>query len=180
MSRKSASPTKKGSYLAEPSSGEGSGILVLHAWWGLTDFVRTVCDRLADDGFVALAPDLYHGGRASTVEEAERLVSALNESAARKDVLKALDELRDLVGPGRPLDLIGFSLGAAYGLWLACERGPEFGGVFVYYGTGDGDFRNARAAVLGHFAERDPYESASSVRAFEESLRAAGGKATNH
>jgi carboxymethylenebutenolidase len=60
-------------YLAVSASGEGPGVLVLHAWWGLNDTMKEVCDRLARQGFIAYAPDLYHGKLASTIEEAEVL-----------------------------------------------------------------------------------------------------------
>ena len=59
-------------YLALPAGGAGPGILVLHAWWGLTDHVRGVCDRLAGEGYVALAPDLFEGRIATEVAEAEK------------------------------------------------------------------------------------------------------------
>ena len=65
-------------YLAMPERGEGPGVLVLHAWWGLNDTMRAVCTRLAEAGFVAFAPDLYHGKVADTIAEAETLGKALD------------------------------------------------------------------------------------------------------
>ena len=62
------------SYLAVPAAGSGPGVLVLHAWWGLTPFITGLCDRLAEAGFVALAPDLFDGRTAATPAEAEALV----------------------------------------------------------------------------------------------------------
>ena len=60
-------------YLALPSASEGHGVLVLHAWWGLNDSVRDVCERLAESGYLAFAPDLYQGKIATTIPDAERL-----------------------------------------------------------------------------------------------------------
>ena len=70
-------------YLAEPTAGSGLGVVVLHAWWGLTEPFRQVCDRLAGEGFVALAPDLYHGKTTASIEEAETLAGALNQDEER-------------------------------------------------------------------------------------------------
>jgi carboxymethylenebutenolidase len=83
-------------YLAVPETGSGPGVLVLHAWWGLTQPFRQICDRLALAGFVALAPDLYHGKTATTVEEAKALAAALNqdEERVRSDIAGAVQVLR--------------------------------------------------------------------------------------
>src|SRR2546421_5603523 len=70
-------------YLAEPSHGSGPGVLVLHAWWGLTEPFRQVCDRLAEAGFVALAPDLYRGKTTAAGEEAQTLGAALGRDVER-------------------------------------------------------------------------------------------------
>jgi carboxymethylenebutenolidase len=70
-------------YLAEPSHGSGPGVPVLHAWWGLTDVFKQVCDRLAEAGFVALAPDLYRGKTTASVEEAQALGAALDRDVER-------------------------------------------------------------------------------------------------
>ena len=67
-------------YLAVPQRGSGRGVLVLHAWWGLNDFFRDLCDRLAAEGFVALAPDLFGGKTATTVAGARRLRAAATKS----------------------------------------------------------------------------------------------------
>src|ERR1700730_15332733 len=70
-------------YLAEPSHGSGPGVLVLHAWWGLTEPFRHVCDPLPEAGFVALAPDLYRGKTTASVEEAQALGAALDRDVER-------------------------------------------------------------------------------------------------
>jgi len=75
-------------YLAKPDAPDGPGVLVLHSWWGPNDFFRDLCDRLAAEGFFALAPDLYAGLVASTVEEAAALRS--KAVAARKDPSAAI------------------------------------------------------------------------------------------
>src|SRR5438132_9433309 len=83
-------------YLAGPAHRSGPGVVVLHAWWGLTEPFRQVCDRLAEAGFVALAPDLYHGKTTASVEEAQALVKALDQDAerVRADIAEAVQVLR--------------------------------------------------------------------------------------
>src|SRR2546421_11884608 len=82
-------------YLAVPKSGHGPGVLVLHAWWGLNDFFKDLCERLAREGFVAVAPDLYDGTTASTIDEAEQLLSALNFEQAKTKVISTAEYIRD-------------------------------------------------------------------------------------
>src|SRR3989440_4486847 len=104
-------------YLAVPEQGRGPGVLVLHAWWGLTKPFRQACDRLAQAGFVALAPDLYHGKTTAAVEEAQALSEALDQDMARwrGDIAAAVQVLRQYTatplsdGRGK-LALVGFSL----------------------------------------------------------------------
>src|SRR2546421_9789424 len=70
-------------YLAVPEHGSGPGVVVLHAWWGLTQPFRQVCDRLGEAGFVALAPDLYHGKTTAAGEEAPALSAAPDQGVGR-------------------------------------------------------------------------------------------------
>ncbi len=173
-------------YLALPDAGTGPGVVVLHAWWGLTEPFRQVCDRLAKAGFVALAPDLYRGKTTAAVEEAETLVSALNaeEERVRGDIRGAVRFLRQngassTAGGRGTLALIGFSLGGAYALDTSVTLAEEIAAVVIFYATYTGlDFGRARAAYLGHFAEHDPFEPAESVAELERELRAAGKQVT--
>jgi len=159
-------------YLALPKSGQGAGVLVLHAWWGLNDFFKELCQRLAAAGFVALAPDLYHGQIAATVDQAKYLRSKMNRKGAAAEILAAAERLQALTA--RPIGVIGFSLGAYLALGLAVEQ-PEFiKAVTTFYGTRQIDYAPSRAAFQGHFAEQDEWESALSVTNLEKRLRKAG------
>lgn len=175
-----ANQTAQG-YLAIPELGEGPGVLVLHAWWGLNDTIRAVCTRLAEAGFVAFAPDLYHGRVADTIAEAETLGQALdaNHLQARAEIAEATRFLSERTDqPDRGLAVMGFSLGAYYALDLAAADPEHIRSVVIFYGSGDGDFSTSRAAYLGHFAENDPYEPPANVNELEESLRRAGRPVT--
>jgi len=168
-------------FLAVPSTGKGPGVLVLHAWWGLNDTFKAVCTRLAESGFVAFAPDLYHGKVADSIPDAETLVKALNANhlEAEAEITEAttfLDERAGQAGGG--LAVIGFSLGANYALDLAAADPEHIRSVVLFYGTGGGDFSSSKAAYLGHFAENDEFEPLSGVNDLEESLRRAGRPVT--
>ena len=170
-------------YLAIPPDGKGRGVLVLHAWWGLNDTIKAFCRRLAESGFVAFAPDLYHGKIADNIADAETLGSALdaNYLQAKAEIADAtifLNERADQADRG--LVVIGFSLGAYYALDLAATHPEHIRSVVLFYGTGDGDYSNSRAAYLGHFAEVDEFEPQSNVDNLEESLRRAGRPVTFH
>jgi len=163
-------------YLALPPSGSGPGVLVLHAWWGLNDTMKAICDRLAENGLVVFAPDLYHGRVADTIDGAKELLQALNAGGAQAqtEVAEAAAYLNDLaVTNGRGLGVIGFSLGAYYALDLSNAAPQLIDSVVVFYGTGEDDFSNSQAAYLGHFAADDPFEPQESVEHLQESLRSA-------
>jgi len=182
-------------YLATPDGAGGAGapdapvVVVLHAWWGLTEPFRQACDRLAQAGFVALAPDLYRGKTTATVEEAQALGKALDreEERARGDIRGAVQFLRQHgqhttthPSDGRSkVALVGFSLGGAYALDMSVILAEEIAAVVTFYASYTGpDYRRAKAAYLCHFAEDDPYEPAESVTAMEQALQAAGRQAT--
>jgi carboxymethylenebutenolidase len=168
-------------FLAVPSSGEGPGVLVLHAWWGLNDTMKAFCTRLAESGFVAFAPDLYHGEVADTIADAEALGKALdaNYLQAKAEIADATMFLSERAGQAAPgLAVMAFSLGVYYALDLAAADPEHIRSVVLFYGTGPGDFSNSRAAYLGHFAENDEFEPQSNVDELEESLRSAGRPVT--
>jgi carboxymethylenebutenolidase len=177
-----ANPQTQG-FFAIPSTGEGPAVLVLHPWWGLNDTIRRFCMRLADAGFVALAPDLYHGKIAATIPEAEALASALdsNHVQAEAEIAQAEKFLHEhAAGDGQGLAVIGFSMGAYYALDLSTTRPEHIRRVVLFYGTGSMDLASSRADYLGHFAENDPYETPSNVDDLEQALKGAGRPVTFH
>ena len=168
-------------FLAVPPTGKGPGVLVLHAWWGLNDTIKAFCRRLAGAGFVAFAPDLYHGKLADNIADAEALSQALDDNSlrAQADIADATLFLNARADQsGRGLTVIGFSLGAYYALGLAAADPEHIRSVVLFYGTGDGDFSSSRAAYLGHFAGQDPFEPQDNVDNLEESLKSAGRPVT--
>lgn len=164
-------------YLAVPSSGQGPGVLVLHAWWGLNDFFRGFCDRLAGAVFVALAPYLFAGEVARTIEEAQQHQSQWNEEQAVPPILlPAVEELsHHSAVTGHGIGVVGFSMGAYWALWLAQTKPALIRAVVLFYGTngGEGDFEQSKAAFLGHFAETDPYETKAGIQELEKNLKGA-------
>jgi carboxymethylenebutenolidase len=169
--------TQPDGYLAIPPTGKGSAVLVLHAWWGLNDTIKAVCTRLAEAGFVAFAPDLYHGKVADTIAGAEILANELdtNQTKAKADIADAAMFLCERAGQADlGLAVIGFSLGAYYALDLSVADPEHIHSVVIFYGTRPGDYSLSKAAYLGHFAETDDFEPQSDVDKLEATLQRAG------
>ncbi|MFL5777672.1 MAG: dienelactone hydrolase family protein [Chloroflexota bacterium] len=167
-------------YVAGEAGSGGPAVVVFHPWWGLNDDVVTYADRLADAGFTVLAPDLYQGSIATSIDEADKLSSALDTDLANGLALAAVDHLAGRLEPGRRFAAVGFSMGAAWSIWSPAERDVVAASV-VYYGTVMGpSLGRASVPVLGHFAETDPYELPDWVTEFENALRAHGRDVTIH
>ena len=173
-------------YLAEPAQGNGPGVLVLHTWWGLTEPFRQICDRLAEAGFAALAPDLYHGKTTTSVEEAQALSEALDQDverwrgdiAAAVQVLLRHDTTNLANGRGK-LAFVGFSLGGAYALDMSVKLTEEIAAVVTFYASYPGlDYSGTQAAYLCHFAKDDPFELPEAGASMEQAIQAAGRPVT--
>ncbi len=167
-------------YLAIPASGAGPGVVVIQEWWGLVDHVRDVCDRLAREGFVALAPDLYGGSSTSDPSEAERLMMHLDIPRAARDLDGAVAALlgHDAV-TGAHVGCIGFCMGGQLALYAA-TRNRRVGAVVDCYGIHPNvtlDLSSLEAAVLGVFAENDDFVPPEAARKLEAELRSAGVRA---
>ena len=131
----------------------GPGVVVCHAYWGLTAHFQRLCDRLAAEGFCALAPSLY-GGRSSEIpDEADKLMEGLDEDRAEADLVSTLDALLSQAGcRAGPIGAIGFSMGGWAATRLAAAR-PEVAACAPFYGYSQAaDYGASRAAFQGHFA----------------------------
>lgn len=168
-------PVARGYEAAPADEQKGPGVLVLHAWWGLNGFFRELCDRLAAEGFVAVAPDLWGGAVATTEEQAQALLNQRDDAAIYEAVNGALEYLRTHPQvEGEQQGAIGFSMGAAWALYFAGARPDALAAVTLFYGAGEADFAVARCAFQGHFAENDPWEPTEGVRQMEADMRSAG------
>jgi carboxymethylenebutenolidase len=179
-------PTSAGStpgYLAVPPAGRGPATILLQEWWGLDDSIRSLCDRLAGEGFFVLAPDLYRGGATTEPSEAEQKMMALSMAAVEQDMCGAADFLRahpGVEGPG--VGSIGFCLGGGLSLWAAAAC-PQIAAAVTYYYVmphGKPDFSAIKCPVLGHFGTADEFIPLDAARALESELRDAGVEVTFH
>lgn len=169
----SASRRAGSGYLVLPEGhASGPGVLVLHAWWGLTPFFKQVCDRLADEGFVALAPDLYEGRTTDDPDEAKAMLADADMDATVQLVRSSLFTLRSLPAtPEGPVGVLGFSMGASWALWLASRVPDLVDATVVFYGSQNIDMAPAQGAFLGHFADRDDYVDDDELTLLEAELR---------
>jgi carboxymethylenebutenolidase len=166
-------------YLATPPSGSGPGVIVIQEWWGLTDHVADVSDRLAAEGFVALAPDLFGGKVAHDADEAMKLLTELPVDRAARDLSGAVDHLlaQDSVTSSK-VGAIGFCMGGGFVLMLAAQQGDKIGAAVPFYGVGPGvpsTYTGVRAAVQGHYAEQDGMYPVAEAKKLEQQIRDEAG-----
>lgn len=170
-------------YLAIPESGAGPGVVVIQEWWGLVDHIRNVCDRFAAEGFVALAPDLYHGRQTKSPDEAGKMMMALRIDETEKDLRGAVDYLMERESTtGKKVGTVGFCMGGALSLYAA-SKNPNVGACVVFYGGHPNvkpDLPNLQAPVLGIYAERDGFVTPDSVHQLEQQLKSLGKSIETH
>ena len=169
-------------YLAKPASGSGPGVIVIQEWWGLNDNIKDIADRFAGEGFVALAPDLYHGKVTPEPDEAMKLMMGLQMDQAAKDMSGAVDYLVGLdATTGSKVGSVGFCMGGGLSIVLATMK-PQIGACVSFYGVLQQmpELANIQGAVLGHYAENDAFASPESARALEKQLKDLGKDAEIH
>lgn len=170
-----------GGYLAPAAEGAGLGVIVIQEWWGLVDHIVEVCDRFADEGFTALAPNLYHGRTVPKREPdgAARAAMALDLERAASDLSGAVDYLQAHPAVrGHGIAIVGFGMGGGLALWLATLHPGAVRAVVPFYGIApagtEPEWPALTAAVEGHFAADDDLAGPEAVAALEKELRDLG------
>lgn len=146
-------------YLELPPSGTGPALVVIQEWWGLTEHIADLVRRFAAEGFVAMAPDLYGGVTTHDSAEAMRLLQELPVDRAARDLAGAVDFLLEHEAvTSSTVGVVGFCMGGSFVLTLAAQQGERIGAAVPFYGLpdpGTTDYSGLRAAVQGHYAQRD-------------------------
>ncbi len=168
-------------YLAAPErSGPAPAVLVLHAWWGLNDFFKSLCDRLADAGYVAFAPDLFDGRIATTVDEAEGMGDVRGADFVEESAVAAVPFLTAQSTVRKSgIAVMGSSFGAAWANVLSAQVYPQdVRAVVLFYGAYAPDFSRATASYSGHFGEVDEWEPREGVDEMRAAIESAGRPVT--
>ena len=172
-------------YLALPEGRRGPGVIVVQEWWGLDSGIKEMADRLAAAGFVALAPDLYHGQLAGHTEmdKAGELMASLPADRAARDMSAAVDYLADHdATTSDGIGVMGFCMGGLLTFVLAALRPDRIAAVVPFYGFPTGDdqpnYRDIEAAIQGHMAEHEDFFPPDAARALETELKALGKDVT--
>jgi len=168
-------------YLAVPEGGSGPGVIVVQEWWGLDSGIKEMADRLAAEGFVALAPDLYHGELAGHTEmdKAGALMSVMPMDRAARDMSGAVDFLAGHEATtGDGIGVMGFCMGGMLTFVLAAARPDKIKAAVPFYGFPSGDsqpdYSKIEASIQGHMAEHDDFFGPEAARQLEQRLRDLG------
>lgn len=169
--------TAKG-YVAKPASGGGPGVVVVQEWWGLVPHIKDLCDRLANEGYVALAPDLYHGSVAREPSEAQKLMMELNIEQAAKDLKGATAALKQNGATGQKVAAVGFCMGGLLALYAA-TLSDDVGACANFYGVGrvEPDFSKLQGPVLLACGDKDRGANPEALGKTRDAIQAAGKKA---
>lgn len=172
-------------YLVTPPAGSGLGVLVIQEWWGLDASMKESADRLGAAGFVALAPDLYHGEVAGhdEMDKAAHLMQGLPADRAGRDMSGAIDYLAGHSAvTSKGIGVVGFCMGGMLAFIIAANRPDAVKAVVPFYGFPQGaaepDWTPLTASISGHMAEHDDFFPPAAARALESKLRKMGKDVT--
>ena len=177
VSYKSGDETVNALLYTPPGKGPFPALVVIHEWWGVNDWVKEQASKLADQGYAALAIDLYRGKVATTPDEAHEIMRGVPQDRATRDLLAATTYLRSLknVDPNR-VGSIGWCMGGGYSLDLALSD-PKLKAAIINYGhlaTDEASLKKINAAILGIFGGLDKGIPVADVNKFESQLKALG------
>jgi len=165
-------------YVTRPKGAPRGGLLVVHEWWGLVDWVKAEADRYAGQGYLVLAVDLFGGSVATTAEEAQKLMSALDQKSATEVEVAGVEWLARAL-PGKKIATLGWCMGGGQSLNASLASGGKVGATVIYYGLPVTDvnlLRTLKGPVLGIWAKRDGWITPEKVAAFDLALKDAGIK----
>jgi carboxymethylenebutenolidase len=168
-------------YLARPASGKGPGVIVIQEWWGLNDNIKGIAERFAAEGYLALAPDLYHGKVTAEPDEAGKIMMELKMEEAAKELSGAYDFLKNHEAGTGKVGSVGFCMGGRLSLFIATLKPID--APVIYYGVMMGeqpDITKLVGPVLGHYAENDGWIPVAAVRDLEQKLKDAGKQPEFH
>ena len=171
-------------YLALPAAGSGPGLVLIQEWWGLVDHIIDLAKRFAAEGFVVLAPDLYHGKKTKSPDEAGKLLMALNISDAAKDIVGASRFLQDSpeVSP-KKVAALGFCMGGQLALYTAIENPREIHAAVDFYGIHPRvELRpeKLKVPVQLHFGKKDKSVPEAEARAMIARLQESGASVESY
>jgi carboxymethylenebutenolidase len=177
VSYKSGGETVNAILYTPQGKGPFPALVVIHEWWGLNDWVKDEASKLADQGYVALAIDLYRGKVATTPEEAHEIMRGVPEDRANRDLLAATTFLAAQKNvDAKRIGSIGWCMGGGYSLDLAILD-PNLKAAVINYGhlaSDDATLKKINAAVLGIFGGQDKGIPPGDVNKFEAQLKAQG------
>jgi carboxymethylenebutenolidase len=156
-------------YLSAPEESARGGLIVIQEWWGLTPDIKEIADRYAVEGFLAFAPDLYHGAVASEPDEARKLAMSMERDLAAREIDAAIAWLKQVRGV-RKVGVVGYCMGGGLSLATALRPSSNVDAVHVYYGGGmppAEQIATIRVPVLGSYGEADegiPVEQVEMLR----------------
>jgi carboxymethylenebutenolidase len=169
-------------YVARPERNPKGAILLTHEYWGLNDWVKSMADRLAKSGYLALAVDLYKGKVATDPKEAQKLMAGKDDKWDAAVELAGLKWLKSNAG-GAKVATIGWCMGGGESLRASLEDPQDVAATVIYYGlpvTDVDKLKTLRGPVLGIWANKDGWITPDKVQAFDQALTQAGVKHEFH